>query len=101
MRNFLFLNFFFVNFVAASDIGINPSTNKEVILGINTITAAMCTPKSIIWPTLYPARAPTRTPNINPSIVGCPNTPKYFSALSISKLISLSPGILSMSQLRG
>ena len=45
MYNFLPLNFSEVNFLAASEIGIKPSMNKEVILGIKTITAAILTPK--------------------------------------------------------
>ena len=41
------LNFFCDHFCAASEIGINPSINNEVILGIKTKTADMLTPNCL------------------------------------------------------
>ena len=101
MRNFLPLNFSWVNFLAASEIGMSPSMKREVIFGINTITAAMFTPSAMISATEYLARTPIMQPSTRPMMVGSPKNPRYFLASLISKSILLIPGILSRSQLRG
>ena len=101
MRNFLPLNFFCVKFLAASEIGISPSINREVIFGMRTITAAIFTPRERMEARLYFASTPMIQPKIRPIMVGSPKKPRYFWASLISKSILLIPGIRSKIQFNG
>ena len=90
-----------VNFWAPSEMGMRPSTNMAVILGMSTMTAATLTPVRKIWSMGMRASAPMAQPRIRPSIIGSPKMPRYFWTPLIETLTLLRPGMRSITQLSG
>ena len=94
-------NFSEVSFWAAAEMGMRPSTNMAVILGMRTMTAATLTPVRNALSTGNRARPPMAMPRMRPSIMGSPKTPRYFWTDLMEKFSLLRPGMRSMTQLSG